>query len=69
MKVVDVNGYYSYGVLQFQSSTWNHWSKLSGIKGTPMNIHDAMIMADWAIERGYLHHWSCAKKMGLLAKK
>lgn len=66
VKNVDVNGYYSYGVLQFQSSTWNGWSATSGIIGSPMNVEDAMRMADWAIDNGYLGRWSCARKLGLL---
>ena len=69
VKILDTNGYYSYGILQFQSSTWNGWSKASGIKGSPMVREDAMRMADWAIDRGLLYHWSCAKKLGLLKKK
>ena len=68
IKILDTNGYYSYGILQYQSSTWNAWSKLSGIQGSPMNIRDSITMADWAIENGYLHHWSCAKILGLVQK-
>jgi hypothetical protein len=69
VKIVDVNGYYSYGILQFQSSTWNEWSVKSGIVGNPMVKEDAMFMADWAIDQGYIYHWSCAHKLNLIASR
>ena len=66
VKIIDTNGYYSYGILQYQSSTWNWWVKESGFSGSPMVRADAIRMAHWAIEHGYLSHWSCAKIEGLL---
>ncbi len=69
IKKLDVNGLYSYGVLQIQSSTWNAWSEESGIKGSPMSIRNSIEMTDWAIENGYLHHWSCANILGLVKKE
>ena len=66
VKIIDANGFYSYGILQYQSSTWNAWSELSSITGSPMHEDDAIQMADWAIDHGFLPHWSCAYKLGLL---
>lgn len=66
IKRIDSNGYYSYGILQYQSSTWNGWSKESGIRGDAMNPPDAIRMFEWAYERGLLHHWSCARILGML---
>lgn len=65
IKKLDSNHYYSYGILQYQSSTWNGWSKESGIKGDPMNAADAVKMADWAIDQGNGHHWTCWRIQGL----
>ncbi|MDE1970692.1 MAG: transglycosylase family protein [Patescibacteria group bacterium] len=65
IKVVDSNGYYSYGILQFQKGTWDEWSAQSGITGDPMVPGDAIRMAHWAIANGLLGHWSCAHKLGL----
>lgn len=66
---LDSNGKYSYGVLQIQWSTWNQWSKGSGIIGEPMNKVDAVKMAKWAIENGHIKHWTEWKyAMGLQDK-
>jgi hypothetical protein len=68
VKVLDSNGFYSYGILQYQSSTWNAWSVESGIKGSPMNREDAVEMADWAIDNGLVNHWTCARLLDLAKK-
>lgn len=65
VKIVDANGYYSYGILQYQSSTWNWWSRESGIEGDPMNEKDAIKMANWAVANGYGFHWTCFHLLGL----
>ncbi len=66
-KEVDSNGYYSYGILQYQSSTWNGWSRRSGIMGNPMVPADAIRMAEWAIAQpGLLGHWTCAHILHLV---
>src|SRR3990167_5897596 len=66
---LDSNGKYSYGVLQIQWSTWNQWSKDSGITGEPMNKTNAVKMAKWAIENGQIKHWTEWKyAMGLQDK-
>lgn len=52
----DSDGIYSDGILQFhrgpldtmQSSTWEDFSKSSGIVGSPIVPADAIKMADWA---------------------
>jgi hypothetical protein len=61
VKIVDSNGYYSYGVAQIQSSTWAGFVKESGLGGDPMVKQDAVRMALWAFENGYLYKWSCAR--------
>ena len=67
VKTLDINGKYSYGVLQFQMDTWNEWSEESGISGDPMNPIDAFKMGHWAISHGLINHWhNCAVKNGLL---
>lgn len=63
--ILDSNNRYSYGVLQFQMSTWNWFSEMSGITGTPLNPEDAQRMTAWAITHGFLGHWTCAKILGL----
>lgn len=70
----DSDGIVSDGVLQFHrsskdapagSGTWAWMASLSGITGTPIRPSDAVRMADWAIDHGYLSHWSCAKILHL----
>jgi hypothetical protein len=63
---LDSNHKMSYGILQFQSSTWADFSKLSGIDGGPMNPAAAIEMADWAINHGFLSRWTCARIEHLL---
>ena len=72
----DSDGIISDGILQFhrgkddtiETGTWGEWSRESGIQGDPMNPVDAIIMADWAISKGRLNHWSCAYITGLLKR-
>lgn len=63
--VIDSNGEYSYGILQFQGKTWSWMSEESGITGSPMDEADAVRMAVWAVNRGYGSHWTCWYIMGL----
>lgn len=67
-KEIDDNGFYSYGILQYQSSTWNKFVSLSGITGDPMNDTTAIAMGIWALEHGYIARWSCSKLTGLLPR-
>jgi hypothetical protein len=65
--VLDVNGKYSRGILQFQDDTWEWFSQLSGITGSPLNENDAIKMANWAFTHGHQRHWyNCSKRYGLL---
>lgn len=63
VKIIDSNGYYSYGILQFQKSTWDDFSKKSGIVGDPMIPKDSIKMAEWAIMNGYGTRWTCWKNV------
>ena len=63
---MDSNHQLSYGILQFQSSTWSDFSRLSGIMGSPMNESSAIEMANWAISNGYLGRWTCAHILHLV---
>jgi hypothetical protein len=63
----DSDGLVSDGILQFHRgpadtltrSTWEDFSRASGIAGSPMNPADAIRMADWAISHGYGPRWTC----------
>jgi hypothetical protein len=66
VKIVDSNGYYSYGIAQIQSSTWADFVKESGMGGDPMIKADAVRMGLWAFEHGYLYKWSCATILGVI---
>lgn len=61
IKRIDRNGYYSYGILQYQSSTARDFSKRSGIKTDPMNPVEAIRLTEWAIDEKLGFHWSCWK--------
>lgn len=63
VKIIDTNGYYSYGILQFQKSTWDELSEKSGIVGSPMDQMQSIEMAKWAILHGYEKRWSCWKTL------
>jgi hypothetical protein len=70
----DSDGIISDGILQFHrgpkntlaSSTWEAFSKASGITGSPIIPADAIRMADWAISHGLLSHWTCARILHLI---
>ena len=69
----DSDGIISDGILQFhrgplntmQSSTWEFFSRASGITGSPIIPADAIRMADWSIDHGLLDHWTCAQILKL----
>ena len=48
---IDSNHEWSRGIFQIQDSTWDDWSELSGITGSPMNEQDATDMAAWAVPK------------------
>lgn len=63
----DTDGIMSDGILQFHrgptdtmaGGTWEDFSRMSGIAGSPKNPADAIRMTDWAISQGLGNHWSC----------
>lgn len=61
---IDSNGKMSYGILQFQD--WNEWETASGLTGNPDNRHDAIRMAEWAIQNGMINHWGCAQILKMM---
>lgn len=71
--ILDTNGLYSYGILQFQMPTWLAFSasyeRATGLKvlpGGPTTTQAAIQVANWATTHGLLSHWSCAAILGLL---
>jgi hypothetical protein len=63
---IDSNQKWSRGILQFQDSTWQDFSKESGIIGDPMDKIDVVGMALWGVEHGLIERWSCSKLEGLI---
>lgn len=61
VKRVDSNGFYSYGILQMQSSTAAMFNSIEGTDYDPMRPLEAVSLAEIAIEHGYLSRWSCAR--------
>lgn len=69
----DSDGIISDGVLQFHrgpadtlsSSTWEDFSRASGITGSPRNPVEAIRMTDWAISHGLGPRWTCWRQQGL----
>src|SRR3990167_11027791 len=69
IKHLDVNNFYSYGILQIQSSTAARWNKESGLNADPMIPDEAIKLGHWAISNGYLKSWlNCAKKLGYVPR-
>jgi hypothetical protein len=64
-KVLHSKHRYSYGILMFQSSTWQGVEAGAGFSGTSLDTGDAIIGARRSIEHGYLW-WSCARVLGVL---
>lgn len=60
VKIVDSNGFYSYGILQMQSSTAALFNSIENTSYDPMIPIEAEQLAEIAIEHGYLSRWSCA---------
>jgi len=63
---MDSNHQMSYGLLQFQASTWKDFQNQSHIQGSPMNVSSAIAMADWAVSNGFLGRWTCAHILKLV---
>jgi hypothetical protein len=66
VKDVDSNGFYSYGILQMQSSTVALFNGLDHTDLDPMIPAQAVQLAEIAIENGYLYRWSCASILGII---
>lgn len=65
VRVLDVNGKYSYGLLQYQMSTWLRYSQAYGT--SPENIYDAALQRTVAmhmLDAGGWRNWTnCALKV------
>lgn len=69
----DSDGITSDGVLQFHrgpgdtlsSSTWEDFSRASGLTGSPRDPVEAIRMTDWAISHGLGPRWTCWRRQGL----
>ena len=69
----DSDGIISDGILQFHRgpgdtlsrSTWEDFSRASGITGSPRDPADAIRMTDWAISHGLGPRWTCWQLLGL----
>lgn len=66
IKIVDSNGYYSYGPLQIQNSTAELFNSIGHTDLDPMVPVQAVQLAEIAIENGYLYRWSCARILGII---
>ncbi len=63
---MDSNHLISFGILQFNgTATWQEFSALANVKGSPMNPPEAIKVADWMISHGYGYRWTCWKIQGL----
>lgn len=69
VKRLDANGKYSYGILQFQSSTAATWNASSGLNADPMLPPEALKLAAWGIQHGHIGAWTCASLTGLIGEK
>jgi hypothetical protein len=66
IKDVDSNGFYSYGILQIQSSTVASSNGIDHTDFDPITPVQAVQRAEIAIQNGYLHRWSCAHILGVV---
>jgi hypothetical protein len=73
LSVPDSDGITSDGVLQFHRgpgdtmsrSTWEDFSRASGLRGSPRDPAEAIRMTDWAISHGLGPRWTCWRRQGL----
>ena len=64
---MDSNHQMSYGLLQFNgTATWQEFSALANVSGSPMIPDDAVKVADWMISNGSLGRWTCAHILKLV---
>jgi hypothetical protein len=63
---MDSNGLISYGILQFNgSATWASFAPRAGVSSGPMDPASAIRVADFMIDHGQLHRWTCASILHL----
>lgn len=66
IKILDTNGYYSYGLLMFQQKTWLAYGKKFG--ATKENIFDGDLQREVArsmLDAGGSDHWyHCSRRLG-----
>lgn len=56
----------SKGIAQFLQPTFDHYSKLAGIKnGDIWNVDDQLNTMGYMFSKSQEHQWSCARKLGL----
>lgn len=66
VKVLDTDGYYSYGLFQFHQATWLKYGKPFG--ATKENIYDGELQREVVrsmLDNGGSSHWyNCSKRLG-----
>lgn len=53
------------GLIQVQQRTWDWLSKKLNFQGDINNAQDQIRFLTLALENGYGHYWSCARKLGI----
>lgn len=72
VKVIDSDGYYSYGALQFHMNTFLMYAEKYGIPATTTDIYNEQLQKRVAwqmLEHGLQSQWTCARKVGMYPKK
>jgi hypothetical protein len=69
IKDIDSNFFYSYGILQMQSSTVALFNSIDHTDLDPMIPVQAVQLAEIAIEHGFLSRWSCSSLENIVAPK
>ncbi len=59
-------GKHSIGILQFQESTFNSYSKKMGEELDYHSSYDQVKVADYMVSQGQLRQWSCSRILGLI---
>jgi len=50
-----------WGLCQFKQKTWDMFNKERGTNLDIESKEDQLDMINWAFEKGYQYHWTCAK--------
>jgi hypothetical protein len=56
-------GKHSVGLWQYQSSTWNYWSKKYGEKLDINSAYDQTKLASYMLSKNQGHQWTCYRKI------